>query len=151
MDEATSALDSENEHLFLLNASGLSFQLLFSDYCIFIVWTMKPSSVCFCAVFLHLVFFTGTSTSHACALHIFIYECIIIRHCLHHVCSESAHFFTILCIFPKLHHLSCSLREMRIPEPCNRAAKLRHIVQQALDELMTGRTTFVPWRWFISA
>ena len=35
--------------------------------------------------------------------------------------------------------------EMRIPEPCNHAAKLRHIVQQALDELMTGRTTFVPW------
>lgn len=32
LDEATSALDSENEHLFLLNASGLSFQLLFSLY-----------------------------------------------------------------------------------------------------------------------
>lgn len=40
-------------------------------------------------VFLHRIYFAGTSTSHACSLHIFVYICII-RHCLHQVCSESA-------------------------------------------------------------
>lgn len=69
---------------------------------------MKPSSVCFCAVFLHLVFFTGTSTSHACALHIFIYECIISRHCLHHVCSESAHFLRFCVSFQSF--ITCLVR-----------------------------------------
>ena len=95
---------------FLVECFRLKLPVAFSDHCIFIVWTMKPSSVCFCAVFLHLVFFTGTSTSHACALHIFICECIIMYvlnpHTFLRFCVSFQSFITCLVRWGRCEYLN---------------------------------------------